>query len=247
MAVKKKTLAKKAGTSMSAAAIKKQMEQDSASIADQISAPSGNKIKTKNKQFTFPSGEVEAGPVDLVVIDFNSKNALYEGKFDEKNPAPPVCFALGKTIKDMKPSPNAPDPQCDNCAECPNNQFGSDGDGKACKNSRVLVVLGPEDVDPEIELMTLEVSATAIKRFDAFVSTAQKVHGLPPYGVIVSAGFVDELSYPSLTFSDIQENKNVAAHIARRAEAADMLEIEPDLSKAKVEKKKSTGTRTRRS
>jgi hypothetical protein len=126
------------------------------------------------------------------------------------------------------------------------NQFGSDGDGKACKNSRVMAVLGPEDTSPEAELMILEASATAIKRFEGFVGTAHKLHGMPPYGVVVSVGFNEDVTYSSLTFSDIQVNEHVGEHMLRRAEAADLLSIEPDVTEAKKPVTKKAPVRRRR-
>ena len=212
--------------------IKDQLAQEVAGIQDSIGSASGNRIKTSDKMFTFPDGTTDQGPISLVVVDFVSYNALYEGKYDAKNPQPPICFAIGKSIKDMAPSPNAPEPQASSCAECPMNQFGSDGDGKACKNARRLAVLGPDDVDPEADLMTLDVSPTALKRFDGYVSTVARLHEVPPIGVVTDVGFDPNSTYSSLTFGNPAPNENLEAHFARRAEAEALLTTEPDVSSA---------------
>lgn len=219
----------------SVANIQEQLKQEVAALGGQVGAISGNKIKTENKVFTFPDGSTSNDPISLVVVDFVSYNVLYRNKFEGKkydanDRTPPMCFAIGKTIKDMRPSPNAPEPQADSCAECPMNQFGSDGAGKVCTNTRRLAVLSPDDVDPQAELMLVEVSPTALKRFDAFVSTVAKLHELPPIGVSVEVGFDDSVTYPSLTFSSPEPNQNIAVHFARRSEAEMLLTREPDLS-----------------
>lgn len=231
------------------AEIQKQLALEAANIADQVTAGGGNKIKTKDKIFSFPDGTTDPGPIDVVIVDFVSRNNMYEGRYDPKSPSPPLCFAIGKNIKEMKPSPNAPQPQATDCHSCQMNQFGSDGDGKACKNSRLLAVLPPDSVDPADELMLLEASPTALKNYDAYVSTIAAMHGVPPVGVITSVAFHPEKTYPSLVFGSPRPNPNVSEHFARRPEAEMMLFREPETSAAedkKVAKKPATRRTARR-
>lgn len=214
--------------------IRAQLAAEVANIQEQIGKPSGNKIKIKDKTFGFPDGSLDEGPISLTIIDFVSRNKFYTGKFDPKNPAPPECFAVGKNLKDMKPSANSPQPQASNCAECPNNQFGSDGRGKACKNTRFLAVLPPDVTDPSAELMTLEVSPTGIQRFDAMVNSVAKLYRKALIEVSIDVGFDERHDYDTLVFSNPQEltDEVVAAHFARRAEAEAILTAEPDFATA---------------
>jgi hypothetical protein len=237
-----------AGTAL--AEIQKELALEAANIAQQISSlGGGNKIKTKDKVFTFPDGTTSPGPLDVVIVDFVSRNNFYEGRYDPNNPAGPICFAIGKNVKDMAPSPNAPEPQADDCASCPMNQFGSDGNGKACKNTRLMAVLAPDSTDPQAELMTLEASPTALKNFDAYVATVAAMHGVPPVGVITSVAFHPEKTYPTLVFGNPRRNENVNLHFGRRAEAGVLLSREPDASATPEPPKKAAvkrGTRTAR-
>lgn len=227
--------------------VQEQLAQEAASIQSQIGAPSTNAISTKEKVFTLPDGTVLEGPIDLVILDFNSQNKFYEGKYDPKNPTPPACWALGKSPKGMTPSQNATDPQHTDCDSCPMNQFGSDGDGKACKNTRVLAVL-PVDAEPDDEIMTLSVPPTAIKGFDAYVAQVAKMFNTPPIGVVTTIGFHPEKSYPSLIFGKPQANPNLTTHFARRAECEVLLNAEPDVSGVEAAPaKKTTGRGSRRS
>lgn len=221
-------IAKPAVTAL--ADIKAKLSAEVENIQDQISKPSGNRIRTKGKVFTFPDGGVDEGPISLVVVDFVTRNKYYIGKYDENNPTPPECFAVGKTIKDLKPSPNSPDIQAKSCAECPLNQFGSDGKGKACKNTRMLAVLPPDEVSPTAELMTLEVSPTALKNFDAMANTVKKLYGMPLIGAVIDVEFNPTVDYPSLLFKNPEENRNVEAHYNRREDAEVLLFSEPDFA-----------------
>jgi hypothetical protein len=131
----------------------------------------------------------------------------------------------------MVPSGNSPDKQADDCASCPQNQWGSaaTGQGKACKNGRVLAVL-PPDADADTPLWTLAVSPTAIKGYDSFVAGVVRTWSAPPVAVVVTVGFSDASDYPSLTFTDPRPNDNLEVHFTRQAEATEMLAVEPDVS-----------------
>lgn len=203
-------------------------------IADQIGKPGGNKIKTTDKVFTLPDGSQDEGPLSLVIVDFVSRNKYYTGRYDPNTLEPPVCFAVGKSLRDLKPSAQSSEPQAASCAECPLNQFGSEGKGKACKNSRYLTVLPPDTTDPAADLMTLEVSPTGVSKFDAMVGTVAKLYGVPPVGVSLDVSFDQTKTYPSLVFSNPQPLTDdlIVAFASRRPEADMILMAEPDMAPA---------------
>lgn len=209
------------------AALKAQAE----SMGDRTAPAGGNAIRvTQDKQFLLPDGTKTPGPLELVVVDFTCKNAFYEGAFDPKNIAPPACFAIGNNPLKMTPSKNAPLAQATDCQVCPMNVFGSDGNGKACKNSRILAVL-PPDADENTPMWTLATSPTANKGFDGFVTSVARVFQVPPVGVIATVGFDANETYAKLVFSNPVPNPQLAIHFARQDEAAAMLAVEPDVSK----------------
>lgn len=218
----KPTTAVSTRKSTAIANVQEQLANEAGSITDRIGAPASSKIKTKDKVFTFPDGTVDQGPINVVIVDFMPRNSFYESKWDANNPAPPVCYAFGTNPKDMKPSEHSTDPQAENCHDCPMNQFGSDGDGKACKNTRMLAVL-PPDAGPEDPLMTMDVSATAIRSFDTYVGTVARMQQVPPIGVVSEVTFHPEKSYPSLLFGQPTPNENVGEHLSRRPEALAIL------------------------
>lgn len=207
-----------------------EMQAEVAAIADRIGQPGGNLIAvTQDKQFKLPDGTT-SDEVYAVIVDFNSANMLYEGRYDPKNPAPPICFALGKVVKDLVPSEHSPQKQADRCQGCPMNEFGSDGNGKACKNQRQLILALPDNEDEDAPLYKMRVSPTAIKHFDSYVASVASKLQRPPVAVVTKIYFDPNNDYPSLRFAIDAPNPAMAAHFGRRAEAQALLNTEPDLS-----------------
>ena len=221
--------------------IQEMLRAQAAAIGDKTAPAAGNAIRiSQDKQFLLPDGTKTPGPLELVIVDFASKNTFYEGAYDPKNITPPACFALGTNPQKMVPSSNAPVPQATECNDCPMNKFGSSGTGKACKNTRVLAVLPPDD-DDNTPLWVLATSPTANKGFDGFVNSVARVFQSPPIGVVVTVSFDDNETYAKLVFSDPKPNVNVGVHLARQDEARTMLAIEPDVSSFVKEKPAARG------
>ena len=210
--------------------IQDQLKALAAANANRVAPPTGNSIRiTQDKKFALPDGTRTEGPLQLVVVDFTSRNEYYEGAYDPNNIASPVCFAIHPEPKSMVASDNSPDKQCDDCASCPMNAFGSAGKGKACKNMRVLAVLPPE-ADESTPLWLLKVSPTGLKAFDAYIAGLNRLD-MPPVAFTVDVGFNPAETFASLTFSDPAPNENVAAHIGRVEEAKELLAVEPDVNR----------------
>lgn len=223
---------KKTGTNViSMAEMKAKLLAQAQGIGDKTGAITGNSIRvTQDKQFVLPDGSKVAGPLELVILDFTSRNSFYEGAFDPKNITPPACFAIGNDPKALVPSKNAPLPQAADCASCPMNAFGSSGDGKACKNTRVLAVM-MADRPTDGPIWTLATSPTANKGFDGYVAGLGSRLQMAPLEVVTTVDFDDSVTYAKLVFSTAPEmNGNVAEHFARQEEATKMLAAEPDVS-----------------
>jgi len=187
----------------------------------------GNQVKTNGKMLTFPDGR-KAPSGDFVLVDFVSRNEFYDRDYDRDAIVPPACFAIGTVIKDLAPSDNSPVKQADVCKECPMNEFGSKGKGKACSNCYMLAVL-PPDADADTPIYTIKVSPTGRKSFDAYIAGVKAMQSSPVENV-VNISFSDAVDYPQLVFGEVLPNDNVATHIVRMQEAKTMLKQEPDVS-----------------
>jgi hypothetical protein len=233
------TAAKKASTTSTAVAVKKTggsnivsikeaLAKQAAALNERIAPASGVSIQIKDKQFVFPDG-TKSDTFEGVIVDFASMNAFYPGKYDPKNIVPPACFAIGTNPLQLVPSKNSPELQADTCQECPNNEFGSSGEGKACKNQRKLAIL-PPDADKDTPIWTLNVSPTALKAFDSYVRSVANVFGMPPVAVVTTFSLDPNLDYPSVRFGNPVANENLEAHFSRQDEARKLVTAEPDVS-----------------
>lgn len=211
--------------------LKEQLAAQAAAMSKRVAAPTGNTISTAGKKFKLPDGRRSGDPIEVVVLDFVSSNQYYDRDYDADNPCPPACFALGDDPRELVPSDNSPAKQSEDCQSCPMNQFGTakTGGGKACTNGRLLAVV-PPDAHEETPIWLLRVSPSSLKSFDGFVRSTASSLALPPVGVVVTVSFDDNVDYPKLEFSNPVPNDNLEVHVARQAEARELLTTEPDVS-----------------
>lgn len=218
--------------------VAQQLAAEAASITSRIGSPSGDRIKvTQKKTFRMPSGEESAGPINAIILDFVSANLFYEGAFDPNDITPPLCAAIGTEPSLLAPYADSTEKQCDTCAACPQNQFGSAGRGKACQNSRILALLAP-DADAETPFMLMKVSPTALKSFDGYVASIARSFQAPPLAVITEISLDANLDYPSLRFGSpmpcSQDQLQLA--LSRRDEARARLLTKPDFAATETAK-----------
>lgn len=184
--------------------VEEEIAKQLATLKDRIGAPPSNKIATKGKKFTLPSGTASTGPLNVVILDWRWVLAHYPGAFNPNNPQDPDCFAVGLDKPEsgqLVPHESIEKPHGENCAVCAKNQWNSDpnGRGKACKNQLRLLVMAP-DADDSTEPLTLYVSPTALKNFFAYTSELANVHNLDIIQVETKIGFDPNETYPKLTF-----------------------------------------------
>lgn len=205
------------------------LAERAAQVSKQISI-GGDRIKvTQSKDIKFPDGRTTRDPFDAIIVDFVSVNQFYRGVYDRDEVVPPDCYALGENPSLLVPSERAKDPQAQSCSACPQNQFGSaaKGNGKACKNSRLLALL-PPDFTSDTPLWLLRVSPTALRAFDTYVAGILANFNAPPIKVITTIGFDPKQDYPSLRFGNPRPNPRVAEAAAFMQLARQRLLTEPD-------------------
>lgn len=237
---------KTGGAVVDANAIREQLRKQAEEMSNRTAPPTGRKIMPGNdKMFKLPDGS-KVSELRAVIVDFVTVHNFYERPFDPKNIMPPGCFAVGINPKDMAPLKESPNLQADNCQDCPMNVFGSDGDGKACKNGRRLALLplndAGNDVDAEADMLILDVSPTALKGFDAYVQSLQRTYQLPPAAFSTNITMDPNTEYAKVMFGDPEPVTSLGEVVARQAEARDLLMAPPDFSQWKpVETKTGRG------
>lgn len=206
-----------------------QLKKELGGLSQQLDPPSSNKISTKGKLFTLPGGRNSPGPMQAIVLDWTAVNMVYKGGYNPNVRQPPLCWAIGKNLDELKPSEAVKEPQGTDCASCPKNQWGSanGGKGKACKNQRRLLIIAPDFKEGD-EPMTLYISPTGLKSWNAFVKKLASEHGKLPVQVITSIAFDPQQTYPTLTFAYSAPHGRLNEAMALRALHQDMLMREPD-------------------
>ena len=217
------------------AEVQAQMAADIAAFQQRMSAPTGNRIAvTQDKKFRNAAGD-KYDSFSGVIVDFIAKKAWYEGEYDKDNIVPPNCFAMGFVPHDaLECSENSPEPQhTDGCKTCPKNAFKSakNGKGKACKDSYILALL-PPDAEEGASLVTIELSATAIKPFEKYVRDLARDFGKAPYCFVTDFCFDNTSDYSSVRCGNpqIADGNLIALAYSMREEAGKLLSVEPNVA-----------------
>lgn len=220
-----------------------QLANEVSNIQQRIAAPAGDRIRmVNNSHFALPNGQ-DAETIEGVVVDFVSSNLLFEGAYDKDNPSAPGCFAVGPEPTTLIPTSNSPNKQAETCAVCPNNQFGSAGKGKACKNTRLLAIK-PLDAEDD-SIYVLSVPPTSIKAFDGYVHTLAGKHRLPPVGVVTKVSLDKNESFAAPRFEVVRPltNEELGGFMEARTQARERLVSEPDFTQYKPQAPAGRGAR----
>jgi hypothetical protein len=211
-----------------------ELASEARDIAKRIGAPSGDIIRVnKDKTFMFPNGE-SAKTVTGIVVGFVTINQYYEGDYDSKNIRPPVCVAIGRELAEMKPYDESPAKQNDACHSCWANQWGSYKRGKACKNQRLIAIVGADQENQrEGPIMLVKGSPTATRHWDSYAArTIALAEGLVK--VVTEIFFAEAEEFASLRFRAIGPNEHWDTAFLRRDEAMTRLLMKPEFSPIEV-------------
>lgn len=217
-----------------------QLAAEAAQLRGQISASGSNRLKIEPRgSFSTPDGMDLGSEIQVVLLDFVSRNQYYTVAFDPNNPAAPDCYAMGRNIAEMSPEDDSPTKVNGDCATCPLNQFGSGtgGRGKACQNRRHLAVLlvDPDNPEahnaPDAPIYLLDISPSNLKSFDGAVKHASTMlqH---PLKAIFDVTAENAGTYAKVSFGIAGPNPDYEQHAARRAECEEILFRRPDFARA---------------
>jgi hypothetical protein len=213
--------------------VQEQLRKELDTLKDRVDPPSGYMINTKGKVFTLPNGSASDGPLTCVVLDWVTANTYFTGIYNPKDPQPPICWAIAREPGKAAPSKHAPQAQAETCAKCPKNEWGSDpggGKGKACKNTRRLLVV-PADADEKTQPWVISVSPTGLKHFDKYVNSLADV-ATHPLEIITDISFEAAEAYPSLRFEVMNKHDNVELMWKLKEIGQEILLQEPKIEQA---------------
>lgn len=157
-------------------------------------------MSIKGKKFSI--GENKLGlKTSAVILSNVYDNAYYDSAYDPDNIRPPACFAIGTNQDELMPHPDSPVKQHDTCKGCPQNEFGSSGKGKACKNGRRLL-LASFDTKPNMDdLALLRLPTMSMKGFSSYVKSITARTSLPLWALVTELSIDDDSDYPKVNFA----------------------------------------------
>ncbi len=193
-----------------------------ASLAQGISAGGHPRISIKGSRFRLQSisGDEVVVPqmfLDVVIVDQNPNGLskiFYAKKWDSSTPdgLAPDCFS----DNGVGPSDKAASPQHSNCAQCPNNVWGSKVNetsgkqSKACGDVKKLAVLIA--ANPTGPVFELRVPGDSLKGLAAYATGLDK-HGVPFSTVITRLTFDTNVSHQRLAFNPAYDQSGQMPYI----------------------------------
>ena len=109
------------------------------------------------------------------------------------------------------PRADSPMPQCNNCAACPQNQFGSKinpqtgAKSKACADKKTIAIVTPDNVGGD--MVRLQIPAASMAEFGAYLRNLPAAY----YAVITEISFDTTVSFPKIKFRPIDYVRDPAA------------------------------------
>ena len=180
--------------------------------------PQGGFISFKSGRMSIGDTAIPGDKMQCIIVDYLFHNKYYDTPYNAKVSTPPACYAFSREELDLEPD-DCEDPQSDSCAECPQNEWGSAGEGKrgkACTNSRRLFLLAGDALnDPskigKLDFFQCDLPPTSVKNFSKFVNE-DLPPGLPPFAFVVEMSVKPHpTSLFQVHFKPLEQIKNEAA------------------------------------
>jgi hypothetical protein len=161
-------------------------------------------------------GDGQANSIEVVIVKSSpilGKTYYIDGwKPDSRDK--PDCFSNDG----LKPEASSPHLQNDYCKTCKHNQFGTgpNGRGKACADSKRLVVVPVDDLRNEAYggPMLLRVPAASLQNMAAYGDKLKQL-GYVPFGVATRVSFDTKVTHPQFVFGAIRALRDDEAEVVQ--------------------------------
>lgn len=158
-------------------------------------------LSTKSGTLSYRGDPVAGNKLACVILSSPIERLFYAERYDPTKIVPPTCFAIGRLASEMSPAPSVEKPQHATCEGCPRNEWGSSltgGKGKACRETRRLLLIpadavtSPESV-AKAEVAALRPPVTSLKNYANYVQTLAASMKRPPVAVISEIAVVPDV------------------------------------------------------
>lgn len=168
--------------------------------------------------------EEEAKTIEGVIVHHSLQRAFWATSFEASGGgSQPDCYSVDSITGVGNPGGS--------CHDCPQAQFGSDGDGQACKQTRVLFILRPEEQLPCV-LIVPPSGLANLKRY--LLALSKK--GRPVHTAVTKLDLVKDKSASGIAFARVKPSlgrfleKDEAERMAAYA-----AQMRPYLSRVRVD------------
>ena len=169
-------------------------------VVDHISIKGGRFHVVRNGQQPVT---LQLFQLNVVMVHINPgiTKAYFEGAWNpDADAEAPLCSSDDGVV----PRADSDKPQCNTCAACPQNQFGSKinpqtgKQGKACMDKKSIAIVTPGAEGGE--MLRLQIPAASLKDFGVYLRSLPNV---PYYGVVTEITFDTTVSFPKLLFKPV--------------------------------------------
>lgn len=186
-------------------------------------------LSTKSGVMTYRGNPITNNKLQCVILNAPIERLYYDTRYDPTKLVGPKCFAIATLATGLRPSDRAEGKQHDTCEGCPKNEWGSatnGGKGKACRETRRMLLIPADSIDTPEAVKAAEVAAlrppvTSLKNYANYVQTVAMTLKRPPVAVVTEIAVVpDAKTQFKVTFTLIKaiENGDVIRALMQRAE-----------------------------
>lgn len=162
--------------------------------------PSISKLSTAGGVLKYQGNPVPGNSLDVVILAAPYRNVYYAGQYNPNDIKNPECFALSANDEAMVPHENVTSPVHPSCTGCPYDQWKSDprgGRGKACKQSRRLVIIPAASCESaeavlKAEMALLDMPVTSAKHYANYVNSLSASVQVPPWAAVANVSVVPD-------------------------------------------------------
>ena len=149
-------------------------------------------LSTRGGNLTYRGDPVANNTLPCVILAAPIERLYYSTRYDPTKIVGPDCYAIGNPGSVIAPTANVPNKQADKCEGCPKNEWGSapnGGKGKACRETRRLLLIPADAVSTPEAVQTAELAAlrppvTSLKNYTTYAQTIATSLKRPPLGVV---------------------------------------------------------------
>lgn len=157
-------------------------------------------LSTKGGTLTYRGNPVTNNSLACVILSAPVERLFYDSRYDPTKIVGPKCFAIASVATGMGPAKNVEAPEHATCEGCPRNEWGSaanGGKGKACRETRRLLLIPADSIGSPEAVSVAEVAAlrppvTSLKNYATYVQTIAATIKRPPLAVITEISVVSD-------------------------------------------------------